>query len=471
LPSHFFPVVLTATTLVATHFQAAQALDNTEIGAIAEAITVRIEGQNPGSGVLIKQAGNTYTILTAAHVVETEDEYEIETADGVRYPVNYQLVQKLTGVDLALVEFSSNKPYKVANLGNSSTVQNGAPVYVSGFPEPTAAITKQIFTFSLGNVTANANQPLADGYALVYRNNTLPGMSGGAVLDQNGKLVGIHGRADTVKEEQLTENIRLKTGFNLAIPINTFTTLIANTDPSLGFTSPTSPVVASQQSTADDLFLRAGEKEQNGDLRGAIADYTQAIQLKPDFADAYKNRGDVRSELGDKPGAIADYNKAISLNPNDAGFYNNRALVKSDLGDKPGELADYDQAIQLDPTLALAYYNRGNALIEVEDKDRAIADYTKAIDINPNDAAYYYNRGITLAAIGDKQGGIDDFSQAIKLEPDFAEAYGNRGIAYYEIGDYRNAILSLQTAANLFQQQGKPEEHDKAIGIIQQLFP
>ncbi|MEG4341602.1 tetratricopeptide repeat protein, partial [Microcoleus sp. D3_18_C2] len=45
---------------------------------------------------------------------------------------------------------------------------------------------------------------------------------------------------------------------------------------------------------------------------------------------AYNNRGAVRSELGDKKGAITDYNKAIELQPDLAQAYYNRGLVRSE---------------------------------------------------------------------------------------------------------------------------------------------
>jgi len=50
-----------------------------------------------------------------------------------------------------------------------------------------------------------------------------------------------------------------------------------------------------------------------GDYRGEIEDYNQAIQLNPNYADAYYNRGLSRSRLGDQQGAIKDYQKAADL--------------------------------------------------------------------------------------------------------------------------------------------------------------
>jgi tetratricopeptide (TPR) repeat protein len=88
-----------------------------------------------------------------------------------------------------------------------------------------------------------------------------------------------------------------------------------------------------------DYAKRALEKQNRGDNRGAIADYNEAIRLKPDYFNAYNNRGNAKSALGDYRGAIADYNKAIRLKPDKASTYNNRGNAKSELGDKQGAIA------------------------------------------------------------------------------------------------------------------------------------
>ena len=53
--------------------------------------------------------------------------------------------------------------------------------------------------------------------------------------------------------------------------------------------------------------------------------------------------------------AIADFNKAIQLDPNLAGAYNNRGVVYSETGKYKPAIADFNKAIQLDPNLADAY--------------------------------------------------------------------------------------------------------------------
>src|SRR5262245_17139890 len=75
------------------------------------------------------------------------------------------------------------------------------------------------------------------------------------------------------------------------------------------------------------------EKHERGDLDGAIADYTKAIEIDPRFGDPYQNRGVARRAKGDLDGAIADYSKAIEINPRDKEPYASRGVAKSDKGD------------------------------------------------------------------------------------------------------------------------------------------
>lgn len=433
-PYSFVPAVFSIAAFIAVPFQSAQALSSPEVSAIAEAITVRIEGQNPGSGVIIKRQGKVYTVLTAAHVVATADEYDLITTDDQQHPLNYSQVKKLPDVDLALVEFTSSKDYKVAELGDSTVVKAGESIYVSGFPMPTAAITESIWSFSDGKVKANAKRPLADGYALVYSNDTLPGMSGGAVLDSQGKLVGIHGRADAEQQVQRTETVHVKTGFNLGIPINTFLRLVATVNPNLGFVAKGAASTNSAL-TADDWFLQATDQYQKGDYQGAIAKYDQAIALDPELASAYLDRGVNYSELQEYAKAIADFDKAISLDPQNAIAYYNRGNISQALQKYPEAIVDFDQAIALDPEFADAYNNRGTSYAQSKQYPQAIADYDKTLTLNPEHAIAYHGRGLVNAITG----------------------------------NIPQAKQDLQTAARLFRQQNNLAKYERVIQFLQKL--
>ncbi|QNP31407.1 GUN4 domain-containing protein [Cylindrospermopsis curvispora] len=161
------------------------ALTTKEIGAIAERVTVRLSGPDQGSGVIINKNGNTYTVLTNSHVFQYKGAFEIITYDGRKYQSNN--VTEIPNLDLATLQFNSDQEYQVVALGDSNTVTIGQVVYISGFP------SKQDFTFRFDGISRILKKPRDGGYSLVYRIGALKGMSGGPILDENGKLVGIHG--------------------------------------------------------------------------------------------------------------------------------------------------------------------------------------------------------------------------------------------------------------------------------------
>lgn len=199
-------------------------LEGSEVNQIAKASTILLDGQNPGSGVVVGQQGNTYYVLTAQHVVATEDNYAVVTPDGQTYPLHYAAIQKIPNVDLAIVPFTSGKTYPVAKLGNSDDVTEGDRIFIAGWPTAGRAIP-HIYQLTSGEVSGIARRPIAGGYGLVYTNVTRAGMSGGPVFNSSGQVIGIHGLAEGRQVELPGYDGDpgvIKAGFNLGIPINTF---------------------------------------------------------------------------------------------------------------------------------------------------------------------------------------------------------------------------------------------------------
>jgi hypothetical protein len=194
-------------------------LEQKEIADMAKEMTVIIDGQNPGSGAIVAKEGNTYSVLTAKHVLATQDDYAIITPDRKQYPIDYSKVQKLANVDLAIAQFNSTENYRVAQLGNSRLVSVGDTVYVAGWPHPEQPITQSLFTFTSGTIAAIAPRPLPDGYQLVYTNTTKVGMSGGPVIDREDKVIGIHARAQGTQIYVNNQSVKDSSGFKVGIPI------------------------------------------------------------------------------------------------------------------------------------------------------------------------------------------------------------------------------------------------------------
>jgi serine protease Do len=188
---------------------------NTKIEKIAKGVTIRILNKSaPGSGVMILQQknatngrkGTTYTVLTCQHVVaeNKKGSYRVLLPDGKIYPARLRAVPKFKNLDLALVEFDSELTYPTIELGDSRQLTQNSAVYASGFPnyhvinperiEETSEWGKKAFKFTMGKVGLISSRSLPEGYSLGYTNEIELGMSGGPVLNDNGKLVGINGR-------------------------------------------------------------------------------------------------------------------------------------------------------------------------------------------------------------------------------------------------------------------------------------
>jgi tetratricopeptide (TPR) repeat protein len=442
----WLPTAFSVLTAVALAQNVAIAKSAPEINQIAQAITVRIAvGKENGSGILLQKDGDVYTVLTAAHVVKGESagQLTIMTADDKSYKAIE--VRRYQGdVDLAIVKFRSTGSYRLAELGDSNKLTGGMDIYAAGFPTPTRVITEPVFVFRRGQVVANSKRVFKDGYSLLYDNSTLPGMSGGPILDEAGKVVAIHGKGD---REQETD---VKTGYNAGIPIAQFADIASG----LGVGTTVARTVQSLTLTADDYFVSAYQKIEKGDYQGALADYNQSIALKPDNALAYNNRGILKDEkLNDVQGALADYNQSISLNPDGAKAYYNRGILKNEkLNDVKGALADYNQSIALKPDYAAAYNNRGGLKYQkLNDVQGALADYNQSISLNPDFADAYNNRSILkYRKLNDVQGALADYNQSIALKPDFALAYNNRGaLKYQKLNDVQGALADFNQSIAL----------------------
>ena len=138
------------------------------------------------------------------------------------------------------------------------------------------------------------------------------------------------------------------------------------------------------------------------------------MRLKPDFAQAFSDRGAAWYFKG-------EYQKAI---------------------------ADYDEAIRLEPDRARTYTNRGSAYRKLGRTDRALQDDTAAIRIDPSEPEFFDNRGLHLASNGDYQGAINDYDEAIRIHPT-ANFLTNRGDAYQARKDYDRAIADYDAALKL----------------------
>jgi tetratricopeptide (TPR) repeat protein len=144
---------------------------------------------------------------------------------------------------------------------------------------------------------------------------------------------------------------------------------------------------------------------ENGHYKDAIAEYDRAIQLDPQFALPYANRGQVLNLLhrGD---AERDARKAVQLDPANAVSHAMLATVLMEL-DQPRykeAAAEYYRAIELEPSNAGYHHDLGVALQELKDFTRALAEFRQAIKLEPTNPLPYHKVAEILRALGGHEG-------------------------------------------------------------------
>ena len=133
------------------------------------------------------------------------------------------------------------------------------------------------------------------------------------------------------------------------------------------------------------------------------------------LAVAFTNRGLAYKSKGQWDKAIADFSEAIRLKPDFATAFNSRGNSYYGKGHFDRAIENYDKAIELSPDLAEAFTNRGNVYRKKGQYDRAIEDYDKAIDLKPVDGQIFANRGLAYEKKGAPGQALRDFTRARAL--------------------------------------------------------
>ncbi len=169
---------------------------------IAKAITVKINlDEGFASGVLVARQDKNYFIVTNAHVIRGgESPYQIQTFDGNIYKAEIVDIEKIRDKDIAILKFSApNMEYLTAEKGKLPKKDDF--VLAVGFTQRQSQDNenqedleriKPKFEALTGKVTLILDKPLKQGYQIGYSNPVVDGMSGGAILNENGELVGIN---------------------------------------------------------------------------------------------------------------------------------------------------------------------------------------------------------------------------------------------------------------------------------------
>jgi tetratricopeptide (TPR) repeat protein len=175
-------------------------------------------------------------------------------------------------------------------------------------------------------------------------------------------------------------------------------------------------------SLRENFFKNALNLSSEGKFNLALQEWNRYLDLYPDDAAGFSNRGNVRLVVGDIEGSIDDQNKAIDLNPSEIDPYINRGIAEESLGLWSKAKKDYMFVISKDSKNFSALYNLANV-------EGSTSHWGKARDLFSK--AALYNPGFAMArssmALADYQlGNIDEsekeLKKLIRRYPTFADA-------------------------------------------------
>lgn len=170
-----------------------------------------------------------------------------------------------------------------------------------------------------------------------------------------------------------------------------------------------------------------------GDNAGAIAEYTRALQSKPNDPELLKYRGNVETANRDYVAAIADFNKVLSNDPKqpDPHALISRAMAFYYAGYYDKAQADADQAVALSPKDSKLYSYRADIDEQRGQYDKAISDLGQSIKYaRRKDEDLYYRRGYDYQAKADYDHAIEDYDEAAKLDPSDERIFRQRAESF-----------------------------------------
>ena len=112
------------------------------------------------------------------------------------------------------------------------------------------------------------------------------------------------------------------------------------------------------------IICLARRSRTRGLLERAAESFGRATALRPEFADAHNDLGEVLLRLGRTDAAIASCRRALALRPRFAAALGNLANAERARGALAAAIAGYRRVIALEPGLAEAHRNLGSALLE-----------------------------------------------------------------------------------------------------------
>lgn len=204
-----------------------------------------------------------------------------------------------------------------------------------------------------------------------------------------------------------------------------------------------SPISACDYAMNGDAYRNAGNYPQ------AIYSFGKAIELDPDYAGWYFERGMCRCDTGQMEDGLSDLAKAIRLDPEAPMFYYHRGVFMEHAKRFHEAIDDFARAIALDDTDPAPYFKRGSCYRRMQQFAASIDDLKMADHIKPGDFNIINELGLACSAARRHEEAMDCFNRQISLFPDSHVGYMSRAMLYIQMRQYANVEADIRKALSL----------------------
>jgi tetratricopeptide (TPR) repeat protein len=200
-------------------------------------------------------------------------------------------------------------------------------------------------------------------------------------------------------------------------------------------------------------YLRAKIYTDEREAEKAASELQQAVEIRPDFAEAWSDLGNSRRSLGDDDGALTAFRRAVSLNPNDAvaqcrlgsqlldtdaaheAVEHLDASVRLDSKDQSA-LNALQRALRQDGQLERANAVKAKLAQLLQERDQADQKMVAAFELN--------NGGAELEKAGDIHAALEKYRAALELLPEHVGIRTNFAAALLKLGNWQEGISEMR---------------------------
>ena len=215
------------------------------------------------------------------------------------------------------------------------------------------------------------------------------------------------------------------------------------------------------------LLNRGALRLRQGRVDRAMADFQEAVALRPQQYQAYVNMAQAHLKTQQLDAAVQDLDQAVRREPGLASLYRTRARVHVLRHDQDAALADLEWAIELESTpltlpsppsggegrvrgvLAEDHLERGRLLHQQKDYSRALAAYDAALDLRSRDARAYRLRADALLELQRLPEALQSLDDCLKYGPSDAGAFRARAALRSRLGQYAGAQTDYTRALEM----------------------